>query len=180
MHHLNTNTLWCTNYIYQVTANHQKSGGRNKPKNAKCSICKGATKGFVTVFLDLGIGDDKEDGGGKMPAAKSGGEVVNIDGDSDDDQEDSLEKLLNLWDGLWKELESLCGADDNSSDEEEEEESVVANRRSDQAVANICDAIDLTQPSPPREKVQSDSTLLYNREQSSNLQYEKNQCHHTG
>jgi len=109
-----------------------------------------------------------------MPAAKSGGDVVNIDGDSDNDEEDSLEKLLNLWDGLWQELESLCGSDNSSDDEEVE---VVANdRRSDQAVANICDAIDLTQPSPPREKVQNDSTLLYNRKQSSTLQYEKNQA----
>ena len=169
--------------IYQVTANHHKSGGRNKPKHAKCSICKGATRGFVTVFLDLGS-NDKEDGGGKMPAAAKSGDVINIDGDSDNDEEDSLEKLLNLWDGLWKELESLCGSEDNNSDDVEEESVVANDRRSDQAVANICDAIDLTQPSPPREKVQNDSTLLhnffynreqYNREQSSTLQYEKNQ-----
>eukprot|EP00571_Detonula_confervacea_P001938 CAMPEP_0172321368 /NCGR_PEP_ID=MMETSP1058-20130122/43200_1 /TAXON_ID=83371 /ORGANISM="Detonula confervacea, Strain CCMP 353" /LENGTH=76 /DNA_ID=CAMNT_0013036861 /DNA_START=82 /DNA_END=309 /DNA_ORIENTATION=- len=37
-----------------VAANHAAGTGGARRKNASCAICKGATRGFVPVFLDLG------------------------------------------------------------------------------------------------------------------------------
>ena len=139
----------------EVVANHAAAGGgRRNTKNAQCAICKGTTRGFVPVFVDLG--DDNEGdyygGGGGASASRNDGRgdsdgdgLIHIDGDYED--EDVLEKLADESDGLWTGLDTLFG------NENADEEIVDITERSDGDVASICVAIDLTQrPSPPMRR----------------------------
>ena len=142
----------------QVVANHHaKPGGGNKKKLA-CSICKGASRGFVPVFLDLGNDDnDNITGGGGGAVCRIVGKSTGDDGAVDIDDGD-IEKLVNEWDGLWNELETLCccGEQRGGSENDDDHDVVLRADRSDRDVANICVAIDLTQPSsPPQEKEQT-------------------------
>ena len=142
----------------EVVANHAAAGGgRRNTKNAQCAICKGTTRGFVPVFVDLG--DEHEGdyygGGGGASASRNDGRgdsdgdgLIHIDGDYDDEDENEvLEKLVDESDGLWTELDTLFG------NENADEEIVDITDRSDGDVASICVAIDLTQrPSPPMRR----------------------------
>jgi len=143
-------------------------GGRNK-KHAPCAVCNGTTKGFVPVFLDLGNEDYDDDGGeageGSMKKSASDGGVIDVDGDV-------LEDLVQEWDCLWNELKTLCGCEEDddetegllgtigtSSDNDDFIDITVTNR-SDQYMADICGAIDLTQhtPVPIKSQRQRDKT----------------------
>jgi hypothetical protein len=139
----------------EVVANHAAAGGgRRNTKNAQCAICKGTTRGFVPVFVDLG-GDHDGDyygGGGGASVTRNDGRgdydvdgLIHVDGDyEDEDVNDALEKLVDESDGLWNELETLF------RNENADEEIVDMTDRSGGDVASICVAIDLTQrPSPP-------------------------------
>lgn len=106
----------------------------------------------MPVFIDLGNNDNNVGGVCTAVAAGQSGdnEAINVD------EDDSMEELIDEWDNLWVELGKLCGlAKDNGEQNEDRLES----HRSDQDVANICGAIDLTQPSPPREKISSTESL---------------------
>jgi len=164
----------------QVAANHAASGtggGRGRNKHAPCSICKGGAKLFVPVFLDLdndavGTGGGRD--GGACVECKEDDGIINLDGD--EKQRDALEKLVDEWDDLWRELETLCGkcrgerVDGNESDGN----SVVdMTDRSDQVVADICATIDLTQTSPRQltQQVQTQSSTQH--EQSLEMQMQQ-------
>jgi len=132
-------------------------GGGNRGRrsnNAPCAICKGNTTGFVPVYIDLGSGgcNAHEDDG------MSSGEIdVDNDKESENKNDDDAEEKLNEeWDELWNELEKLCGYRDRDNDNINDEmltttgsSSSVVERRGDREIAQICIAIDLTQPSPP-------------------------------
>ncbi|KAL3775549.1 hypothetical protein ACHAW5_001568 [Stephanodiscus triporus] len=165
----------------QVVANHASAGGRGRnAKNAQCAICKGATRGFVSVFVDLGDDHDGDYGGGGIGLAKrNGGEggddcdvLLNIDGDDEDEDDDSsFEKLANESEGLWKDLEKLCGKENF----DEDIGFVDITDRSDRDVDSICVAIDLTQrPLPSMDgnidrtgssSAPSDVTQVHNNEE---------------
>jgi len=142
----------------EVVANHAAAGGgRRNTKNAQCAICKGTTRGFVPVFVDLGDDHDGDyyGGGGGASASRNDGRgdsdcdgLIHIDGDyEDEDENEVLEKLVDESDGLWKELDTLF------VNENADEEIVDITDRSDGDVASICVAIDLTQhPSPPMRR----------------------------
>ena len=136
----------------QVVANHHAGGGNRKKNKLACSICKGASRGFVPVFLDLDNDDNDIGGGGGRVCrieGKSTGEdgAVDIDGD--------IENLVDEWDKLWNELETLCCGEQRGS-ENDDDAVLMRTDRSDREVANICVAIDLTQSSsPPQEKKQT-------------------------
>mmetsp|Transcript_38138 Transcript_38138/g.81364 ORF Transcript_38138/g.81364 Transcript_38138/m.81364 type:complete len:675 (+) Transcript_38138:228-2252(+) len=142
-----------------VAANHAASGGnggnnRRRRKNPSCAICNGATRGFVPVFLDLGGGDGEA---AEACAVAKGG--CGDDGVIDLD-EDEYEELVREWDCLWRELKTMCVYEENDGDTENGgpasgADGVVDMTRSDQYVAEICGAIDLTQHSPsPRRPTQ--------------------------
>jgi hypothetical protein len=140
----------CLLHLPRDASNHAATGGgRRNTKNAQCAICKGTTRGFVPVFVDLGNDHDGGyyGGGGGASASRNDGRgdsdgdgLIQIDGDYKDEYENEvLEKLFDESDGLWKELEVLFG------NENADEEIVDITDRSDGDVALICVAIDLTQ-----------------------------------
>lgn len=138
----------------QIVANHANGGGgRGGRRHPLCAVCKGATKAFVPVFLDLGNEYD-DNGLPTSAAAASAGRgadngVIDLDGNDAND----LERLVDEWDELWKELEMLCGCDASTGSKSSDDDDVIdMTDRSDRAVADICGAIDLTQASPPQRR----------------------------
>ena len=100
-----------------VAANSSRRGGGSGGggnTNAKCAICKGATRGFVPVYVDLANNDDgsNDDAGGKSR------QDADDDGDEDDDDDEAaLEELQADWYRAYARLEHrLCEHADDDLD----------------------------------------------------------------
>ena len=143
----------------EVFTNHAAAGGGGRNTTcALCTICKGKTGGFVPVFVDLNNNHDGDYGGGGGGGGGGGREGASWvtrnggEGDEDEGDEDSLKKLMDEWEKLWKELEKLSGNEYADEDVGDVDGNLTA--RSDRRdVASICVPIDLTQRTLPMHGV---------------------------
>jgi hypothetical protein len=149
--------------------NDSRGRRRNNNNIVPCAICKGNTTGFVPVFIELGCGGAAGSGSQVVVGDGADSGVIDVDNDKEDkvnqDEEDAVEKLYDEWDGLWKELETLCGYTDQQHETTTSASSSVLERRGDREIAQICIAIDLTQPSPPPKSGTSQRGTLHHAEE---------------
>ena len=97
-----------------VAANSSRRGSNNSVgggnTNAKCAICKGATEGFVPVYVDLADNDDSNDDAG----GESRQDAENDSDEDDDDDEAALEELHDDWYSAYGQLGDLEGHDEGT------------------------------------------------------------------